>query len=194
MISALRLYDWEKSFWIGKKPFNLALGMGPYFGPMRALEKALIPDHLVHVHYFWGEQTSCRHPSSGLQLTQDIKIPWLFPDLPQFSLTTQTFKDYVLGQKQLIISFSGQFFQKLTRQGGLIFYLLLLQIRMRVFIFFLPRCDAAFFITIRQSRCLAKLIMPACQAGRQFVPFLWWSLMWPGQGVNHDLPHERRTC
>ena len=41
MISALQLYDWEKSFWIGKKTFNLALGMGPYFGPMRALEKGL---------------------------------------------------------------------------------------------------------------------------------------------------------
>ena len=22
--------------------------------------------------------------------------------------------------------------------------------------------------------------MPACQAARQFVPFLWWSLVWPG--------------
>ena len=53
-----------------------------------------------------------------------------------------------LGQKKLIISFSGQFFQKLMRQGGFIFYFLLLQIRMMVFIFFLPRCDATFFITI----------------------------------------------
>ena len=26
------------------KPFNLALGMGPYFGPMRALEKGLKVD------------------------------------------------------------------------------------------------------------------------------------------------------
>ena len=25
-----------------KKPFNLALGMEPYFGPMRALEKGLM--------------------------------------------------------------------------------------------------------------------------------------------------------
>ena len=24
----------------------------------------------------------------------------------------------------------------------------------------------------------------ACQAGRQFVPFLWWSLVWPGRGMN----------
>ena len=39
MISALQLYDWEKFFWIGKKTFNVALGMGPYFGPKRALEK-----------------------------------------------------------------------------------------------------------------------------------------------------------
>ena len=38
--------------------------------------------------------------------------------------------------KKLIISFSGQFFKKLMRQGGFIFYFLLLQIRMRVFIFF----------------------------------------------------------
>ena len=50
--------------------------------------------------------------------------------------------------KKLFISFSGQFFQKLMRQGGFIFFFLLLQIRMRVFIFFLPRCDTAFFITI----------------------------------------------
>ena len=42
MISALQLYDWEKSFLIGKKNLNLALGMGPYFGPIRALEKGLI--------------------------------------------------------------------------------------------------------------------------------------------------------
>ena len=41
MISSLQLYDLEKSFRIGKKPFNLALGMGPYFGPMRALEKGM---------------------------------------------------------------------------------------------------------------------------------------------------------
>ena len=40
------------------------------------------------------------------------------------------------GQKKLIISFSGQFFQKLMRQGGFIFYFLLLQIRKRVLIFF----------------------------------------------------------
>ena len=41
-----------------------------------------------------------------------------------------------LGQKKLIITFSGKFFQKSMRQGGFIFYFLLLQIRMRVFIFF----------------------------------------------------------
>ena len=36
-------YNWEKkSFELGKN-FNLALGMGPYFGPVRALEKGL-PD------------------------------------------------------------------------------------------------------------------------------------------------------
>ena len=32
---------------------------------------------------------------------------------------------------------------------------------------------------------------PMCQVGRQFVPFLWWSLVWPSQGAN--LPHERQT-
>ena len=48
--------------------------------------------------------------------------------------------------KKLIISFSGQFFQKLMRQGGFIFYFLLLQIRIRVFIFFLPRCDGHFLL------------------------------------------------
>ena len=42
MISALQFYDWENPFELGKKTFNLALGMGPYFGPMRALEKGLI--------------------------------------------------------------------------------------------------------------------------------------------------------
>ena len=52
MISALQFYDWEKSFWIGKKTFNLALGMGPYFGPMRALEKGLM-DHKVRYHDHW---------------------------------------------------------------------------------------------------------------------------------------------
>ena len=26
--------------------------------------------------------------------------------------------------------------------------------------------------------------MPACLAGRQFMPFQWWSLVWPGLGVN----------
>ena len=41
----------------------------------------------------------------------------------------------LLRPKKIIISFSGQFFQKLMRQGGFIFYFLLLQIRMRVFIF-----------------------------------------------------------
>ena len=57
----------------------------------------------------------------------------------------KTSKMRPLGQKKLIISFSGQFFQKIMRQGGFIFYFLLLQIRMRVFIFFLPRCDTAYF-------------------------------------------------
>ena len=30
-------------------------------------------------------------------------------------------------------------------------------------------------------------------AGRQFVPFLWWSLVWPGREANSRLPCERRT-
>ena len=47
MISALKSYGWEKSFLIGKKNFNLALGMGPYFGPMRALEKGLASYHFI---------------------------------------------------------------------------------------------------------------------------------------------------
>ena len=42
VISALQLYDWENPFELGKKTFNLALGMGPYFGPVRALKKACV--------------------------------------------------------------------------------------------------------------------------------------------------------
>ena len=34
----------KNPFELGKKNFNLALGMGPYFGPMRAQEKGLITD------------------------------------------------------------------------------------------------------------------------------------------------------
>ena len=41
MISALQLYDWENPFELGKN-FDLALGMGSYFGPVRALEKGLV--------------------------------------------------------------------------------------------------------------------------------------------------------
>ena len=59
--------------------------------------------------------------------------------------TTRYYEKYIVkhlteGQKKVIISFSGQFFQKLMRQGGFIFYFLLLQIRMRVFIFFIYMC------------------------------------------------------
>ena len=32
--------------------------------------------------------------------------------------------------------------------------------------------------------CKAPKQMAAYQSGRQFVPFLWWSLVWPGWGVN----------
>ena len=45
MISALQIYDWEKSYELGKKPSNFALGMGPYFGPMRPIEKDLTMDY-----------------------------------------------------------------------------------------------------------------------------------------------------
>ena len=34
-------FNWEFIFSIGKKNFNLALGMGPNIGPVRALEKGL---------------------------------------------------------------------------------------------------------------------------------------------------------
>ena len=37
-------FNWELIFSIGKKTFNLALGMGPNIGPVRALEKGL---HMV---------------------------------------------------------------------------------------------------------------------------------------------------
>ena len=47
MISVLQKYDWEKIPLNWEKNFNSALGMGPYFGPMRALEKGLtgLPNH-----------------------------------------------------------------------------------------------------------------------------------------------------
>ena len=43
---------------------------------------------------------------------------------------------------------------------------------------------------LRQFHILPSLLdsrptlMHACQAGRQFVPFLWWSLVWPSLGAN----------
>ena len=64
------------------------------------------------------------------------------------SAVSQSTSCTCLGQKKLIVSFSGHFSQKLMRQGGFIFYFSLLHIIMRVFNFFLPRCDVAFFITI----------------------------------------------
>ena len=32
--------------------------------------------------------------------------------------------------------------------------------------------------------CQTPTPKPAYQAGRRFVPFLWWSLLWPGCGTN----------
>ena len=40
----LNFFNWEFIFSIGKKPFNLALGIGPNIGPVRALEKGLSLD------------------------------------------------------------------------------------------------------------------------------------------------------
>ena len=34
------------------------------------------------------------------------------------------------------------------------------------------------------TSCQTPTLMPTCQAGRQFVPFLWWSFVWIGQGAN----------
>ena len=58
------------------------------------------------------------------------------PSSPTIQLKPYTSHLSLIRPKKLIISFSGQFFQELMRQGGFIFYFLLLQIRMRVFIFF----------------------------------------------------------
>ena len=44
------------------------------------------------------------------------------------------------------------------------------------------------------SQTLINILTHACQAGRQFVPFLWWSLVWPDRARTRDLPHGRRTC
>ena len=34
------------------------------------------------------------------------------------------------------------------------------------------------------SLATLSTLMHVCQAGRQFVPFLWWSLVWPGRDSN----------
>ena len=53
-----------------------------------------------------------------------------------------------LGQKKLIITFSGKFFSKINEAGRLYHFFLLLQIRMRVFIFSSQGVMRHFFITI----------------------------------------------
>ena len=83
-------------------------------------------------------------------------------------LNSSPIKKYHEGKRKIIISFSGQFFQVLMRQGGFIIYFLLLEIRIRVFIFFLPiaRCDVAFLITISLfSICLwMSICLYICQS------------------------------
>ena len=52
MLSALQVYLGKNLFELGKKNLNLALGMGPYFGPMRALEKGLNGDRDTNVKLY----------------------------------------------------------------------------------------------------------------------------------------------
>ena len=101
-------------------------------------------DHSVYI-YFW-RRTSHRGQSKKINKRSN-RSEWTQKTTtttePRCRNAWNLWKQNNYGQKNLIISFSGQFFQKLMRQGGFIFYFLLLQIRMRVFIFFLPRCDEA---------------------------------------------------
>ena len=41
--------------------------------------------------------------------------------------------------------------------------------------------------------CQTPTLTPACQAGSQFVPFLWWSFVWPGWGMNQRPAWEADT-
>ena len=53
----------KNPFELGKKNIDLALGMGPYFGPMRALEKCL------HLYLCYKQAT----PVFDFQLKKHIK-------------------------------------------------------------------------------------------------------------------------
>ena len=54
---SVNFFNWEFIFSIGKKPFNLALGMGTNIGPVRTLEKGLLSFRNI---YFLLLTFSCR--------------------------------------------------------------------------------------------------------------------------------------
>ena len=55
-----------------------------------------------------------------------------------------------------------------------------------IFILHVP-IDSSTSYTVRLHYQTSTL-MPACQAGRQFVPFLWWFSVWLDWGVNLQHP------